>query len=122
MHEVKRQLIPFPRVGKRPYWHYVMDPNAYEYEDFTYPLMGTTSDGISSPDSLTSNSENDIETEKRNNNGGGGMWFGPRLGKRRKRSIETDSSAEHSRDSIDTHTLLKLIRNFNWAIVPIKGN
>jgi len=132
IHEGKRQLIPFPRVGKRPFWHIPMDQYLVDYEEFAYPASdaGTTDPNMLRPgfrglSGLTDPSGNALEendTEKRNGNGnnGGGMWFGPRLGKRRKRSIETDTSAEHSRDSLDTRTLLKILHNFNWAIVPIK--
>jgi len=46
------------------------------------------------------------------------MWFGPRLG-RKKRSIDSsEASSEHS--TLDTRTLVKILHNFNWAIVPIK--
>ena len=126
---MKRQLIPFPRVGKRPYWHY--DPlaaSAYEYEDSLYGPMAAMAmaDGQSfgAPSSSASESNGDeIETQKRNNNNNGsGMWFGPRLGKRKRRSVSVESSAEHdSSSSLDTSTLQKILQNLNWAIVPVKG-
>ena len=106
-----------------------MDPYLFEYEDFLMDpanvntnLMAPGSGGAVSGSLGDLNGgieENDNEKRSPNNNGG--MWFGPRLGKRRKRSIETDSSAERSHDSLDTRTLLKILHNFNWAIVPIKG-
>lgn len=121
-HEAKRQLIPFPRVGKRPHWHFPMDPYMFEYEDYPYGLPDTSFPSLAGM-SASDASSNVLEQneEKRGpaaNNGG--MWFGPRLG-RKKRSLETVDSLEHSRESLDTRTLVKILHNFNWAIVPIKG-
>ncbi|CAG7724081.1 unnamed protein product [Allacma fusca] len=120
IHESKRQLIPFPRVGKRPYWHYAVDPYFFEYDDSPAGAVDL-SNPSNSPlvDGYGSGLE-DAE-EKRNGAGGGGMWFGPRLGKRRKRSVELESSSEHTREDLDTKTLVKILRNFNWAIVPVKS-
>lgn len=110
---MKRQLIPFPRVGKRPYWRIPLD-----FEEYTFPL-GESSVPGRVPDMVFEPSE-DTEGERRHlgNKNGGGVWFGSRFG-RKKRSIESQTS--HERDSIDSRLLLKILHNFNWAIVPIKG-
>jgi len=131
IHEIKRQLIPFPRVGKRPYWRIPMEPYPMEYDDYAFPLMDAPSVNPSNglPDWGISGMPEESDAEKRsaganpnnNSNNGGGMWFGPRLG-RRKRSIETETSGDRSHDTtMDTRMLLKILHNFNWAIVPIKG-
>lgn len=126
----KRQLIPFPRVGKRlpmvpmtmPVY---MDPYLAEYEAAQYAPWYDTSDSLmSTPDfpSSSNKDDNNLEVDKKNSaapNANGGMWFGPRLG-RKKRSIDSsEASSEHS--TLDTRTLVKILHNFNWAIVPIKG-
>lgn len=127
---MKRQLIPFPRVGKRipmmmPMY---MDPLYAEYEAAQYaPWYDMSNDAMVSAGYSTSDKDdNNIDIDKKNAptpNAGGGMWFGPRLGKRKKRSIESsEASSEHYRDALDTRTLVKILHNFNWAIVPIKGN
>lgn len=133
LHEVKRQLIPFPRVGKRipmiPMQMY-MDPFYAEYESQYVPWYDPMAvDGLTSGVASAFTADKDdgnIDVDKKSSptpNANGGMWFGPRLGKRKKRSIESsESSIEHSRDSLDTRTLVKILHNFNWAIVPIKGN
>jgi len=124
---VKRQLIPFPRVGKRPFWH--MEPSYFtEYEDLNQPGMVDTSSAsgnlqlfpaVAFP--VAENDEGDVEKRGQNPNSSGGMWFGPRLG-RKKRSVDsTSESSSERRETLDTKTLLKILHNFNWAIVPVKG-
>jgi hypothetical protein len=97
-----------------------MDPYLSEYEDFSYPLMDPASMGASVPVASSPADLEENDNEKRSSNNNGGMWSGPRLG-RRKRSVEAESSAERGHESLDTRTLLKILHNFNWAIVPIKG-
>jgi len=118
-HEMKRQLIPFPRVGKR--FPMYMDPYYADYEAQFAPWYDPTGEMMAASYAAADKDDN-VDVDKKSSpspNAGGGMWFGPRLGKRKKRSIE-ESSTERSRDTLDTRTLAKILHNFNWAIVPIK--
>lgn len=78
LHEVKRQLIPFPRVGKRipmmmPMY---MDPMYAEYAESQYaPWYDMSNDGAASS---PTDSDSNIDIDKKNGpspNAGGGMWF-----------------------------------------------
>lgn len=99
-----------------------MDPFYAEYEAQYAPWYD--SQDVSSF-AATANDKDENEVDKRNGpapNAGTGMWFGPRLG-RKKRSIDSSElSSEHYRDNtVDTRTLVKFLHNLNWAIVPVKG-
>jgi hypothetical protein len=105
-----------------------MEPSYFnEYDDFSPMVDPSNSNlfpGMAFPMEMNSPSD-DGDVEKRGQNpNAGGMWFGPRLGRRKKRSVDSssplESSSEH-RETLDTKTLLKILHNFNWAIVPVKG-
>ncbi|XP_035703310.1 uncharacterized protein LOC110845107 isoform X2 [Folsomia candida] len=127
-HEMKRQLIPFPRVGKRAFWHLPVESAYYtEYEDIN-PLM-VDPNFLPPPSSfqVESSPSEDGEVDKRGGTpatSSAGMWFGPRLGRRKKRSVvdTVAESSEHRGDTtIDMKPLLKMLHNSNWAIiVPVK--
>jgi len=121
----KRQLIPFPRVGKRAFWHLPMESAYYtEYEDFN-PMDNPSAGGA-----MESPSE-EGEVDKRGGTpNSSGMWFGPRLG-RKKRSVQESSGSSHpaaedttesATTSIDMKPVLKMLHNSDWAvIVPVRG-
>ena len=51
--------------------------------------------------------------------GTSGMWFGPRLGKRDKRSVDEIDLGDVSKEDDE---VIELLRETPWAIIPIRGN
>ncbi|XP_069680408.1 PBAN-type neuropeptides-like [Periplaneta americana] len=47
-----------------------------------------------------------------------GMWFGPRLGRREKRSAD---EAQEDSDGSKVEEIVELLRETPWALVPLKG-
>ncbi|KAJ9601018.1 hypothetical protein L9F63_000856, partial [Diploptera punctata] len=47
-----------------------------------------------------------------------GMWFGPRLGRRDKRSVDEIDFSDGSKEE----ELVEILRETPWAIIPLRGS
>lgn len=99
----KRQsLIPFPRVGRSSYSPLTSPIYFRDGFDDSEDVISLDADGW----------DGDVmeEIPKRSN---GGMWFGPRLGRRNKRSTEDKSIG-------NSFKLANLLKN-PWVLLALKG-
>lgn len=64
-----------------------------------------------------SNSENTLNSLKR---APGQLWFGPRLG--RKKRNEEDEDEQLDKILNNEETIIEFIRESPWALIPLKGN
>jgi len=95
----KRQsLIPFPRVGRSPPLHPFLSPVVIE------------DDGVgSSSESESASSEEDKRVMQKRDPADpkSYLWYGPRLGKRSKRSLDTDIEEDREQRILDLIAAIK---------------